>query len=752
MIINERICLIIDNCIFIARHARSFTFVGGTVNNPELRSGETCLHELEEESGIRIPSKIPKVLSHYKNKNTLHVLFYLNISRKDIEFIKTSHVWEIYGFTLIPINNNSKTDETAEWLIKNIQEKNPCSAYITLSGNKVNAIESLPKNLSDTKNNIFMDGDTYYVKLTPQPKLSQKEKDILKHVNLVINGFEDDVNVFNDDSLCKLKYYPYKKFMYLQVSTNSITQIDHNIYKTNIKCSEITSDDVFRRSLVKEETLSSDIESALKSIVSIIKQKLSSLGLRNLGNVSFYYLDKESYCCQGSMSVMFNDIEDFDFIGPIKKLAKYYKGSTPNYYDTLIQKYGKDKLTPPLYIYDFDYDLDEILLQYVKCINNISVMITWPVSNIKDIYKSEFYLELIKNGDIHAIKEIVVTQKQLQGIIHQVYYDKSVFKRYEVIKNKAERCGVRDNNRLFVIFYKANDVKSITGTDAPFKVTLRKLLKSTSGNKQELKDNLYLHISDNHSEAVELSQMFCNKNSMRLLQYQRLDRLLQRDFWKSLIFFMTFKSWMYSVIKPIDHIRFLLFSSIVLYTLGLRNVNDLDMIVHYLPNSENSSTQSFFDTVHTYLESDQSKFPFIVDGASIKGRNGWVAGGPKEYLIEWFEKEWPNMFGAASMDDVILNPRFHYYYFGIKIVSMEGDTKRRIQRSRPAAYADLFAMKRFAFDKLEIPKVPEGYWKNHVYYKFTEKEMSDLVKKIIYYLRNRYNLVMNIDEIKKVLF
>jgi hypothetical protein len=176
------------------------------------------------------------------------------------------------------------------------------------------------------------------------------------------------------------------------------------------------------------------------------------------------------------------------------------------------------------------------------------------------------------------------------------------------------------------------------------------------------------------------------------------------------------------------------------------------MIVHYLPNSENTKTSKFFDTIHMYLENQKTSFPFVVDGASIKGRNGWVVGGPKEYLIEWFEKDWPNMFGAPSMDDVILNPKFHYYYFGIKIVSMEGDTKRRIQRSRPAAYADLFAMRKFVLDKLEIPKVPEGYWKNHVYYKFSDTEKRELIKKIIYYLKSRYNLIVTVDEIKQILF
>jgi hypothetical protein len=61
MIIQERICLIIDNFIFVAKHANSFTFVGGTNNNPLNKPGETCIHELEEEFGIQIKNKNPKI-------------------------------------------------------------------------------------------------------------------------------------------------------------------------------------------------------------------------------------------------------------------------------------------------------------------------------------------------------------------------------------------------------------------------------------------------------------------------------------------------------------------------------------------------------------------------------------------------------------------------------------------------------------------------------------------------------------------
>lgn len=748
MRVNERICLIIDDCILIASHTSSYTFIGGKVDDMNKKFGETCLRELEEEMGIRIISKIPKLISFFVSNNTIHALFILNVSKSDIEFTKASNVWEINAFTLIPVNDKSNPEDVAKWLIENIYTNNVCTTYLTLTNEKISTLEKLPPKLSQDKI-IQYDDNTYYIKLVNQPKLSQQETEYLRYINLKINGFEDTINYFDGNKLCSIKYVKYRKYMYLQISTKSIIQIDHYSYNIDVKCSELETIDDLKKNLDGKYELSDDVVKSLKSIVSTIYSKLDEFGLKNVGNASFYYLDMEKFLCHGFNFGMF-DIDDFDYLEPIKQLEKYYSGSEPNFYSKILQKY--DKLSHPIYLHDYDSELDEVILQYVKCIPNMSVMIIWSVANIDDITKSPIYGELEQNGDIHAIKELLVTRRQIQGIIYQVYYDKEIFKHYEVVRNKAMKCSVDNTrNKLYVIFYVAKNKSSISGTDAPFKVKLRKLLKQSSRNKIDLKDNLYLHISDTHAEAVDLAMLFCNMNSMKLIQYQRLDRLMNGNFWKSFTYLMTMKSLLYSLLHPIDHIRFMLFSSSVLFSLGLRNVNDIDLIIHYLPKSENTKSTAFFDIVHKYLENEKTKLPFVVDGASIKGRNGWAVGGTKEYLIDWFEKDWPNLFGAKSLDDILLNPKFHYYFFGMKFVSIDGDIKRRIQRSRPAGYADLLAVKYFVSDKLFIPKIPKGYWKNHVYYDYTPKEKSDLIKKVVYYMKIRYHKNITDNDVKKIL-
>lgn len=467
----------------------------------------------------------------------------------------------------------------------------------------------------------------------------------------------------------------------------------------------------------------------------------------NINNLDYYYTDKSVYCCDIDLKPM-TEVEDFDYLAPIRYLNNYYADNSSNFYQTLLDRsWSFDK---PFYLRDYDYDQDEILLQYSKCIKKSSLMIVWPLSKIKSVdqlKQSKFYKELEKNGDVHWIKELNLTKKQVQGVIYQVYYDKSGFKDMRAIQGKQEKSGANDpNNKFFVIMYKAKDFNQVSGKDAPLKVKLREILRSESGESENTKPNLFLHITDNHTHVCELAQLFCNKNSMRLLQYQRLDRIFYKDFYKSIILLMTYKNWLYQNVVLADHIRFLLFSSIVIYSLGLRDINDLDLLL-YLGSSQKTNTEKLDDLIKKAFVDQGTKFNFV--DVSYKKDGIWYAGNEVKDNQEWFETEWPNMYDAKNMDETFLNPKYHYYYFGVKIISMIADFKRRVQRARAAAYADLIALDRIIHVQIDIPPVPKTYWSAHEFKEYTEKDIYTLYKKIQWYLRKRYNLFLEIDEIKK---
>jgi hypothetical protein len=172
-------------------------------------------------------------------------------------------------------------------------------------------------------------------------------------------------------------------------------------------------------------------------------------------------------------------------------------------------------------------------------------------------------------------------------------------------------------------------------------------------------------------------------------------------------------------------------------------MNDIDIYIHNEPMSI-----KFKDSVNKYLYGNNNfKFADI----SIKGFGEWVDGGKKEYLSEWFGKEWPNMYGSESMDETVFNPDFHYYYFGLKIIMIKADIVRRIKRSRPASFADLIAIKKFIYSDLEIPKIPDGFWYQNEYKKYTRDVIFKMINTVKNYLRHRYNINMDHKAIKIML-
>jgi hypothetical protein len=101
---------------------------------------------------------------------------------------------------------------------------------------------------------------------------------------------------------------------------------------------------------------------------------------------------------------------------------------------------------------------------------------------------------------------------------------------------------------------------------------------------------------------------------------------------------------------------------------------------------------------------------------------------------------------------MIFNPRYHINFLGIKIGTFEADLKRREKRGRAPSYADLIATKYYNIKNIEIPKIPEEYYQDHIlkYYK-TIDDKKLLFIKIKNILKYRYNIELSLFEIAKYL-
>lgn len=65
------------------------------------------------------------------------------------------------------------------------------------------------------------------------------------------------------------------------------------------------------------------------------------------------------------------------------------------------------------------------------------------------------------------------------------------------------------------------------------------------------------------------------------------------------------------------------------------------------------------------------------------------------YLNDHFFTRLPQSVGASNLQEVVLNPKYHFYYVGIKCLCLDINYKRSISRSHPFSFIDLFLLKMF---------------------------------------------------------
>lgn len=433
------------------------------------------------------------------------------------------------------------------------------------------------------------------------------------------------------------------------------------------------------------------------------------------------YIYDKGFCCDNYDKLLFENITMHDYLQPIKLLRDYYKTVDNSYYVNLCEKYNEYNFETPLSITDYNYDLDEIILQYASCFKNIKLIIFFTYDNDPSI--PSFVTEILSthSSSIHCYKKFQINIKQYYPLVYQLVWHNYEKITFDYVKRKTSELGLKSKHATINIILCDSDNDKI----------------SSSLDKE---GSIYLSYNT-RSYVIDLVRLFFNKNSIRLLQYQRVDRLLYGDYNSSLILFMTFKNWLYQEILSRDQIRFMIFSSGILFSLGIRNMRDIDLIANF-------GDMHVPDTVTKFLVNEDTKFPFI--DVHIKKEGKWYANDKyQEYLSEWFDKEWPCLYDANSMEETILNPKYHYYYCGIKLISMKADITRRIKRNRAAAFADLIALIMFTNIKIPIIKLDKGCWKEHIYYEYTDAEITKMLKTVKYYMKKKYHIKMSIEEILK---
>jgi len=427
------------------------------------------------------------------------------------------------------------------------------------------------------------------------------------------------------------------------------------------------------------------------------------------------------WCCQKQIKPLYDNIKYKDYFEPLKRFSE----DNDNIYKNILKNNVID---------------DTVIQYYIKSMVDISILVLYPNALKHPKLVEKMIEELEKKGDIHYTKDIEIDYYMAYNLSYQLYASEKRMKRNSEIIYKIERLGFKNDgskNKIKIIVYTlTNKTKPINGKSAEFKMELRDIfvnedIKTTifdPSDDRYPRGYDYLHVSDDTNQSYEYSGIFFHKNSLKFLRKQKSWRML--DMHKTRGIMNKLKDFFYDYSQN-EFEKLVVFSSGVLFSYGVREANDLDCIL-----LENKVIKP--DDI------DRLNSTKVID-ISYKGT--------KEYNDEW-SAELNNraiLFGAKNYKELIINPRYYYYFMGFKIIRLKYDLQLRFKRGRPAQLTDLLIVRQmFNFKyKLKIPEITTEY---------NEKKGTDIISPVNkekyldtmkYYLKTRYYINLKTEEIEQ---
>ncbi len=403
-------------------------------------------------------------------------------------------------------------------------------------------------------------------------------------------------------------------------------------------------------------------------------------------HMQYYYTQYPQLCCKYDLEPIDNSINPFDYISAIKVLDEYYKDIKSNYFRDLLDnliKYDNDITKCPEDIADC------IVKEYIKFRKDIYCLTIWPgYENNLDNLKS--FLE--EYGYVYYEKKIELNYHGAMNLVHALYNDTFRFPTIVKIKEKVEYLGWKDdsnNKQIRVLFFENVSPELISGSQAPLKTKIRNFLLSNTKNKNLRGDDL-IHINDHYYQTIEYSQIFLHEKSISFLKKQNLEKYLTFD--KSRLYLNTIKQWFIKNVDLIDHPRFTFLGSAILYAYGIRECRDVDGLVLGL-----NASKELIDSIARFFCERQTKFPFAEFG--ITGTKFWDK--------SWDEKDkaWFSLLGIENRDELLFNQDYHFYFNGMKYITLNSELNKKIVRKNPYDIGDLIKIMDLLNIKIKLPEV-----------------------------------------------
>jgi hypothetical protein len=420
----------------------------------------------------------------------------------------------------------------------------------------------------------------------------------------------------------------------------------------------------------------------------------------NNNNINNIYFKIPEWCCTYVPEPLFKDIGPFEWNKMIEIIVKVYESEkeVDTRFFSTIPKYEMKTLNVTI----DDIMMNCMILNYVKCRPKIKILTQF--SNMKLDFK---------DANLYATKTIKLSINAIEVLIYQLFCLTDKFKSYDMIQDYVKLILQNSKSKICKVYVYEGDTELNI-------------------------DNTCDFISTDFITAINHSEIFFNKNSLELLDTMLLERFLSRKFDRSRLMINTFKKMLLvRKLTLLEQSKFLLLAGSVLAIHGIRRSSDIDFFISNLPESADTSTISKITDI--FMKDNEKLFFF--DGYHPKVR--W-----EEFWSDW-HKEWAGYFGANSMLECVHNPKYHFYFCGVKCIILQAEIERRNIRSRPAAVVDLIMINRLLNKSIKLKPIKNDTIKNNI---IKNKGKSEFINTMNHWIKKKYDTILTEEELSSLVF
>jgi hypothetical protein len=434
--------------------------------------------------------------------------------------------------------------------------------------------------------------------------------------------------------------------------------------------------------------------------------------------IKYYHLDKyEQYHPKDNYHQMFFDIDEFDYIEPIKRLKNYFIDD--KYYSSIYDKIKKIPIKNKMINNIDEYykilelvDIENIILQYIKCRPESIILFLYNVD-------TNYIVNEIKyDYNIYYWKDIELTTNGIKRLLYELYDEMTLQKRIEYIDKLILEIKIK---KIGIIWIERKDKISRFKREIIFRI-------QTLNNK--IKEN-QIYINTHFYQTIENSQIILNNNSLEMLLQGNINILYTNGFLK----FNTLRNWCYNNLTLLDMTRLIIYGSTLLYALGIRSLNDINGIL--IPVVKNQTEIELEELINFNLT---HKIPFID-----------IAIEDSKYRNKSYNKEIKDYIKSHNLtfSEISLNPRYHWYYQGIKMYHLDYEIEKKclniINKNNINDIADLIVM--YFNYRLLLKNYIQMKNKKLIFCNIKNKEITISQSKIIYKkIENNYGNISKISE------